>query len=378
MEKKAPVKVNSRRILAYVATVAAAAAALLLFLYRDYLSPSGLRDLLGVDSGNKLEAGEAFTYEASSSQAFARVGNGLAVSSSTGIALLDTNGRTVVKQIFSMSTPAIAGTRDKALFFDIGGTAMSVASLNGECINLDTSSPIISATINDSGYIAATTEGSGYKAHVIVYNGDCSLAWERFFGAEYVLRSHVSPDSRSVAVLSIGSAGSRIGFFPLSSETERSAALFQDELIIDFSYISDDKLCAISEKRILFFDSTGKITGEYGFGDNYLAGYDFDGNGFFTLYLVKYRSGSEGILVSVDASGEVLGEISVRQDLLSLSSQGKSILVLYSDRLIIYSHKLVEAGSYDDTLGAKKAILRERGDSMVLSLFSAEIYSFGH
>jgi len=116
--------------------------------------------------------------------------------------------------------------------------------------------------------------------------------------------------------------------------------------------------------------------GSYDFGELYLTDYTLDGSGFAAVFLGKYRSGNAGKLVTIGQDGALLAETEVIRDLTSMSALGKRLLVCYSDELVLYSSELKQQGSYDDIIGTRGTILREKGDCLLLSSYSAEVFVF--
>lgn len=363
-----------KRVVATVTTLILVVAAVLIFIYRDKLTKDNLNSIF--TEAEAPEESEAFTYEIGTDQVFAKAGEGLAVASSGGMQLLDKNGKTVCRQIISMSTPATAASKHHAVFYDVGGTTLRVAGFDGSYTDLDTQDAIISVTMNESGWMAVVTEKTGYKGYVEVYNAALEPVYEWFSGSGYVLSAVVAPDNRGMAALCVGAEGGRVAQFSFSSETQQSEFLAQDELLIGLHYLSADRLCALSESRVVFFDDKSEQKGEYAFNGAYLTDYEFGGDGFVSVLLSRYRSGNALDLVSLSASGEVLGELQLQRDLLSLSASGKQLLVLYSDGLTLYSSSLEELGVREDVLGVKRAVLRGRDQALLLSAYSAEPYHF--
>ena len=362
------------RVVAAVTTLILVAAAVLIFIYRDKLTKDNLGDLF-VQTQTQ-EEGEPFSYETGTDQVFAKAGKGLAIASSSGMQLLDADGRTVCHQIVSMSTPAVQASEHHAVFYDVGGTILRVAGFDGSYTDLDTQEAIISVTMNASGWMAVVTEEAGYKGYVEVFNADLEPVYEWYSGSGYVLSAVVSPDNRGMAVLCAGAEGGRVVQFSFSSEEQQSEFLAPDELLIDLAYMDADQLCALSESRVVFFDDKGGQTGEYAFNGAYLTDYEFGGDEFVTVLLSQYRSGNAIVLVNLDLNGELLGELTLQRDLLSLSAAGKQLLVLYSDGLTLYSDQLEEQGVREDVLGVKRAVLLDRDQALLLSAYSAEPYQF--
>lgn len=377
MEKRKKKKRGyARRIIAAAATLVIIAAAVTLFLYRDKLTSEGLRGLFGGESAAVDTSGAAYAYEAGSNEVFAAAGNGLAIASGSGMQLLDSDGYTVTKQIFSLSAPAVAASGVNCAFYDVGGTTLRVADFGGTITNLDSPEPIISVSVNDNGWLAVVTEERGHKGLVTVYDAELSPVYMWHSGSAYVLSARISPDNKSMAALTVNAEGGGVSIFSLSSEEPTAVFEARGELLIDLCYISQNRLCALSESRALFLDAKLEEQGSYDFAGRYLTDYNMDGNGFVALLLGKYRSGNAGTLVTLGQDGSLTGQLDIQRDLVSLSASGSRLLAYYSDELVLYSPELERQGSREDVVGLKGALLRDKGDCLLLSSYSAEVLKF--
>jgi len=364
-----------RHIVTALATLVIITVALTLFIYRDKLTSDGLKSLFG-SRNEKAPLGEAYTYETGANELFASAGNGLAIVSSSGIQLLNDSGQTVVKQVFSLGSPAVSASASNCAFYDVGGTTLWVADFSGNVNNISISDSIISVSVNKNGWMAVVTEKTGYKAFITIYDAGLTPVYELHFGSAYVLSAQVSPDNKNVALLTAGSGGGGISIYPLSSKEVSASFSSPGELFIDISYINQNRICAISESRTMILDEKLSEKGSYDFGELYLTDYTLDGSGFAAVFLGKYRSGNAGKLVTIGQDGALLAETEVIRDLTSMSALGKRLLVCYSDELVLYSSELKQQGSYDDIIGTRGTILREKGDCLLLSSYSAEVFVF--
>ncbi len=379
MEEKTPKTKKTHRtrlgrILSAVVVLLLVAAVVLAFLFREELS-GGLSGLFNREDAY-IQEGEAFSYEAGSDVVFALAGNGLAVASSTGAHLMDGEGHTILRQVFSMDTPAVAASEHQAAFFDVGGTALRVIDMDGTATNLDCASAIISVSMNASGWMAVCTEETGYKGMVTVYNASLEPVYYWYAGSGYVLKAVVSPGNDSLAVLCASEAGGSVHVFSLDSEAERAAYTAEGELLVDLAYLSGGRLCAVSENQAIFLSGDAQEVGAYDFGGLYLADYNLSGE-FSVFYLVRYRTGNAGTLVTIDDTGAVLGTRETERDVSSISVQGSRLLVLYGDTMALYDRNLGETGTWSDTLGVREALLRPAGDALLLHSYTAETYSLG-
>ena len=377
-ENNTPKKQRSRtlrRILAGILTLLLIVLAALVFVFRDALTGEGIRRILGrEDTGG--EAREAFTYETGAEQVFAPVGDGLAVASSSSLQLLNEAGELVFKQVVSYDRPAVFGSASGAIFCDLGGKQSVFASLNGESNVIQPGGEILTAAMNENGWFCLVTAEAGYKALVSVYNSKCEKQYEWWSGAGYVLRAAVSPDNRSLAVLCAERDCTKLHFFSLNSETERDGAVIEDALYYDLAWLSGDTVCAVGETGLRFFSASGAETGAYALDGRYLLEYALSRAGFAAIYVSDYRSGAGGTLMTLGGSGQVLGSAALERDVISMSAEGKQLLVMTAGSLTLYDQGLTRQYANETLMTARRAILRPGGDILLLHAYSAERFRF--
>jgi len=154
-------------------------------------------------------------------------------------------------------------------------------------------------------------------------------------------------------------------------ETEPSAqGILRDGLVLDLAD-TDGGYTAITDEALAFIGDGAEVTGTYSYRDDYLRDYSLNGSGFAALLLGRYRAGTVGRLVTVDAAGQELGSLDITREVLDISAAGGFVAVLYSDELVIYHSDLTP---YASTLGTDLAgdvAASEDGSALVISADSA-------
>lgn len=307
-------------------------------------------------------SGDAYVFEAGSRQHFAALGSGLAVASTTGLQLMDSSGATVAREIFSMETPRAAAGDGYAAFYDLGGTALYTARLFGECVPLPQENAILALSVNGAGYMALCTEDADYRGRVTVYNEDQDAVFAWYSGTGNVLSAAVSPDCKTLAILTADSSGSRLCLYSLSEEAELAAFEAPGELFLELGWLDDDRLCAFSTDRAVFLNKSCETLSAVLFAAP-LSAFGFSEAGFAAFH-------TEDRLTTYDRSGRALAELDTDREVLSLSVRGSQLLVLYPDEAALYTRSLVHSGSYTDVSEARQALLTE-GGALLLQLYSA-------
>ena len=352
-------------LLALLVVCLIAAAAFLAYRFRE--------ELFGGKRAEAYQDIEPLTYETGSRQMFTLAGDGLAVASSTGLQLMDRDGYTIARSVFSMETPAVSGCDNgSAVFFDVGGTAVRAVNAKGEITVLDGAQKVITARMGQGGALAVCTEETGYKGLVTVYNAAFTPIYRWYSGSGWLLNAVTGPSDRMLAALCAEESGTVLHLFDLSSEEEAASLRCDGELYFDLFWLSGGTLCLVGENGLEFLDSEGMRFASYGFGGDYLQGYACSG-GQLTVFTGRYLTGGSGTVKTINASGEVLGSVRIGGPLISLCRSGRQTLVLSGDGLALYSETMELIASDPDALGVRSALLRSDGTALLLSAYSGEV-----
>jgi hypothetical protein len=128
---------------------------------------------------------------------------------------------------------------------------------------------VLSVRTNDAGWVAVTAQQSGYKGAVTVYNTEGEKAIQISLSSTFVVDAAISPDSKTVAVLTIdqegGSFHSRVWFYPVN-RTEPSAKLdLGNVVVLDMDFESSNLFLLCSD-RLLTMDTKAENVASYPFG----------------------------------------------------------------------------------------------------------------
>lgn len=356
-------KRKKRRLISAV-TVLVILAALLIFLYKDELFSKTTHLAQGIASG------EPFTYENGSDQSFALMGDRLAISSSTGLQLLDENGETFSRQVFSMGSPCVSAGGSTCVFYDIGGTALR-AFFDENYVDMDSENNIIAVNANSAGWFAATTEESGYKGSVTVYDDKGAAVYKWYSGTGYVLDAVVSPDCSRMVALTVEDSGSSIHFFRLTDEEEYALAPLPAELCFDMACSDSGSVYVISDSALHFFDKNGNEDKNFSFGENHLVDYEFSED-LCALILSKYISGSEVTITSFSSGGRELGSADLAYCPTCLSSQGSKLLVFGTYGLCLFNKDMDLVKESAPVNGYKSALLMPDSQILLLAAYHGE------
>lgn len=362
-----------KAVFSLAAAVLLFAASIIIWACRDRFDSDGF---IILSAEKTAVAKEEYAFNAGSAQVFAVAGNGLAAATTSGFELMDGSGNIAVSYLYRMESPAIAAGSTFAVFYDLGGQSMAIASYDGSIQEITPAGNIISVTVGAGDYIAVTTDCTGYRALVTVYDTTFEPVYKWYSSSAWIISGEVSPDNHSLAVLSYTASGSEVQFFSLSDTEKKAVFSVSDTVLLDIHWFSSSQLCGYSTGQAIFFSSSGQWSNTYSFNGQYLIDLAFGGDSCVTFALSPYRAGTTSTLVSLDAGGKELGQTAIQSEIVSLTASGSEVLVLLPDGALLLTSSMTEKGQLAGLTGFKYGLLRSRGEALLVSSNYAEVYTF--
>ena len=377
-EEKKPRR-KLRGFLLFLLTLVAVLGVVMFAAYRDGTGFDVLRRYLNYGGAEKAGSEAVYNFDASSSNRFAVLGDRLVVLSDTRLRVLNASGGEVWSTAVSMTAPALESGGGKAVAYDVGGTALYVVDQNGEVFSLTATEeePLISASLNEEGWLAVTAKMKGYKGCVRVYDSDMEEVFRFRSSRRFLTDAWVAGKGEALAAVTLGQENgtfvSNVVLYRLTEEEPYGNYDITDGLVADIGWV-DGKFAAVSDTSLTFADIKGELEGSFGYKGAHLREYDLHGDGFAAVLLNRYQSGSMGRLVTVGADGTELGSLEVSEEVQDISAAGRYLAVLYLDRLVIYNQALETYASLKGTESARGVLMRTDGSALLLSSESAKLF----
>lgn len=318
----------------------------------------------------------SYSYEPAGSQRFACLGSRLLCVSTSGFELWDKDGRSLAAKVTALDRPALSLGEDRAAIYSLGGTDIHLLDSSGGVSILTTEGELLSAELSPTGRLAAVSRGTDCKGLVTVFDEQQREIYRWYAASVWPLTAELSPDGTVLAVLCCSDEGSEVRFFSLDSESQQAAFSVSGTVLLDLHWFSGTQLCALSAENLLFFSGDGRWSATYDFGGQHLCAWSEGGEGFVALALSPYRSGASATVVTLDAAGQTLGTAETDAQLLSLDARGSEVLVLSAGRAELFSSTLAEKGRADAVSGFQQALIRSKGEALLLASGFAEVYKF--
>ena len=373
------------RFLTFLVTLALVVGAVVLVVNYDKLNFDSIKRWFAYRNLSRNESGqsESFSFEGKISGTFAVLDGDLLVCSETNIRLYSGNAQLYVNQTVSLEHPAVRVAGNTALVYDIGGKDLFLYRDRTEAfsLSLEEGQQFIAADINDQGWLVTVTQESGYKGIVTVYDSSFSPQIRLKLSSRFVTDVALAPDSKSVALLTVGLDGdsfqSRVDLYRLDRTEEEIepdwTCSVGGDTILALRWNSSG-IWALGESSLSIVGSDGTLTGSCDYGGLYLKNFSLDGDVTAALLLGKYRAGTSAELWTVSADGTVRASLPTEEQVLSLSAAGRYISLLTADRLDIYNQDLETYSTLDGTQSAQTVLQRSDGSAMLIDNTSAWIY----
>lgn len=370
-----------RRILAFLVTLALVLGALAAVVYRDKLNLDALRRWLTYRSIQTSQTGltEPFTHGGGDRLDMACLEDGFLFSSTAGAHFYSSGGVELNSLVTHLEQPVLSATARHGVVYDAGGE--SLIQFDGDHEPFVYSDPdtggVLSARVNNSGWLTVTGLHSHYRGGVTVYNAHHEPVISLNFSSAFVTDAILSPDCRTVAVVTIsqtnGAFLSTVHFYSTHATEPFATVALDGFTVLDMDFDSNG-LWLLGESALITLTDKGENQAEYRFDPAYLKGYTLDGDGFAALMLGKYRAGSAQHVVTVDQDAQEIARQTLNGQVLSMSASGRYLALLTGQELSICTRDMTPYSILNDTQNARHAALFNDGSVLLADSQEAWLY----
>lgn len=368
------------RLLAFLVTLALILGALAAVVYRDKLNLDALRRWMTLRSIQTSESGqtEPFAHGGGERLDLACLERAFLFSSTSGAYCYSSGGTELASQITRMEQPVLSASSRSGVVYEAGGSSLYQFDSTGLTFAYTPDSDgILSARVNDSGWLAVTALQSRYRGGVTVFNAQHEPVISLNYSSAFVTDAVLSPDCKTVAVVTIGQTDgafqSTLHLYATDEDHPFATVLLDGFTVLDMDFDSSG-LWLLGDSSLITLSPDGTVQKEYAFDPTYLKGYTLDGDGFAVLLLGKYRAGSARDVVTVGADAQLIAQQELNAQILSLSAAGGYLALLSGRELNIYTSDLTLYSSLDNSLNARSAALYTDGSALLANRQEAWLY----
>ena len=340
--------------LAVVVVLGIVAAALLW----DANSFDGLRRSIIYARAEKDETGCAklYYYENDATSRFAALDGSLVTVAANQIRVLDERSQVLYQTGVRFLHPDLVSDGGVAVAYDIGGTSMYVVDSRGLCWQREMEGDLIAVTVWDSEGNEKFTFNSAQR---------------------FVMTAALGQDDRTLAVVTMGQEDGKFQSFLVLYRTNSEKELAATPVDGGVTYALENmqkEFCAVTEQGLYLLDDSGTVKATYSYGGQFLRRCVVGDGDWAALLLSRYKSGGYASLITVDGDGNELGGCDVDGEVLDISSAGRYVAVLFSDRLTIYDKDLTEVATLPDVSEARAVLMRSDGSAVLAGATGATLY----
>ena len=345
----------------------------------DANSFDGLRRSIIYARAEKDETGCAklYYYENDATSRFAALDGSLVTVAANQIRVLDERSRVLYQTGVRFLHPDLVSGGGVAVAYDIGGTTMYVVDSKGLRWQKETEGELITVSVNPNGYVTASYNKNGAKAAVTVWDSEGNEKFTFNSSQRFVMTAALGRDDRTLAAVTMGQEDGKFQSFLVLDHINREKEVATTPIDGGVTYALETMqktFCAVTEQGLYMLDTNGAVKTSYSYGGQFLRRCVMGDGGWATLLLSRYKSGGYASLITVDDEGNELGGCDVDGEVLDISSAGRYVAVLFSDRLIIYDKYLTEVATLPDVSEARAVLMRSDGSAVLAGASSASLY----
>lgn len=369
------------RILILAMTAALMLGALFLVVNRDTCNLNTLKAWLSRRSlsADETGIGAAFSYSGGSKQSVTLLDDGILFASDAGARYYSLSGQLYNEEITPLENPVLTSAHKTGVVYDAGGEQLYLYR-NGQkafSLSLPDGGDLLSARCNDSGWLAVTAQTSGYKGAVTVYDDVGAKVIEISLSSTFAVDAAVSPDKKTVAVVTMGqvesSFESQLLLYPTDSDQPSATVSLGSSAVLDLEY-EQNYIWVLTDDSLHILSADVSSHGVYSFGRSYLKGCRLGGDGFALLLLGHYRAGAATQAAVVGPDGSLLADLELRDQILAYDAAGSRFALLTGDELTLYSPDGQVLSALNDPQGAKYMALSSDGFALLANQQEAWFY----
>lgn len=372
-------KKKSRKWLWLTLTVLVVLGAVAAAVLWDANSFDGLRRSIIYARAEKDETGCAklYYYENDATSRFAAIDGSLVTVAANQVRLLDERSQVLYQNSVRFLHPDLVSGGGVAVAYDIGGTALYALDSKGLRWQQETAGELIAVTVNPHGYVTAVYNKSGAKAAVTVWDSNGAAVFTFQSAQRFVMTAALGQDDRTLAAVTMGQEDGKFQSFLVLYHTDSDKMVATTPVDGGVAYALETlqrEFCAVTEQGLYLLDSGGELKASYSYGGQFLRRCVVGDGGWAALLLSRYKSGGYASLITVDGDGNELGGCDIDGEVLDISTAGRYVAVLFSDRLTIYDKYLTEVATLPDVSEVRAVLMRADGSAVLAGASGASLY----
>ena len=187
-------------------------------------------------------------------------GDDMLLVNNEGIRAVDDRGENAWTVVFSMTSPMTVVKNEYIMVADVNGTMVNVYEGEKLLFKVKMPNEILTARINEDGYVAVATDELGYKGVVTVFDNNGKETFKWHSGSGYIGDVALSGDgilAVSQLMTDRSSVYTRVMRIDTEKENDVKCVGEVDGIVLKVRFNGNDELLAVSQKGMFCYDEKG-------------------------------------------------------------------------------------------------------------------------
>lgn len=274
-------------------------------------------------------------YSADTEIGFDMFRDDFVIADSTAVSIYSLSGLNVLNESSFISNPVIKTSERHLLVYDLGGNSYALYNTFSKLFGETLPYPITGAANSANGLYALVTKTQEYRSAVYVYDRSFRLI-SRILKDKLVMDVSVKPDGSEILIVSAyNSDGEFITeIMTCGPYSDKASVLIehQDTMPLKASY-TENGFTVLCDKRLLFYDDAGILTGEFDFNGE-IPAYALITEKYTLVSFPENVVGDAQRLLIFDSEGKQAAEKKTEGRIIKLQCPGEYFYALTSDSII--------------------------------------------
>ena len=305
------------------------------------ISPSNIKKQDEFADSHKEEATALLTGSTVLERNFQSTDRGVLYISDTSVIGLNHDCERILAEKHSFTNPMLRSSGKYAIAFNDGGGSFKVFSEDHKSFEGVKGTSITDCCVNENGDYAILSDQTGYLSCLTVYDKYNNFVYSYSFSDVYAITVTLSKNGKKAAVGTVNSQNgqfvSNVYLLDLTKRDPINVFTYQDQLIYEVSFISEERIAVITDTLASVIKSDGSKEIPYSYSSQILTAYDFCYDNCIVLSLSKSDDGRSCSVVTLNKDGGELGNFNTDLKILSLDAAPDRTAILSYGRLGIYN-----------------------------------------
>ncbi|MDR2931808.1 MAG: DUF5711 family protein [Oscillospiraceae bacterium] len=266
------------------------------------------------------------------------LGKNLTVLNDTNLYIYSPKARLISNIQQMTENTVLCANAGRVLTYDTGSKRYRIHSPSKLLAEKETEDSILAADLGTHNEYALVTSPSRFVAMVTVYNEKFEPVFYTYSAENHITGVSLSPAGDAMVTSAVntdnGMLRSYVAYYRFNVEDEIARVTFDDSLILQMDFISEDRVGILTDRTYTITDQKGKELFSYALGDNPITA--FASYGKEALIRTEYKEARRCDVVLLGAEGEEIWTLQLTNNVRDMCMDGKLVYILDDGGISVY------------------------------------------